>query len=225
MGRPVRWRVVIVDDHERSRARLRAAIRDAGGDVAGEAVRRADAAALVVANQPDVAVVSVGLPDGDGLDAAHEIAAVSPCAVVLLTSHRGDEITRRAVDAGVMAWLAKPLRPAELAPALDLAIARFRELARLRRTLEERKVIERAKGLLMMRLGVAEDEVFRRLRRTAMDTRRPLVEVARAVLLSEMSATTPPHVGQQTRLAHPGRLGYTPGDSMIPPMLDQRCST
>jgi response regulator NasT len=181
----VRWRVVIVDDHERSRARLRAAIWDAGGEVAGEAVRRTGAAAVVAAARPDVAVVAVGLPDGNGLDVAREIAATSPCAVVLLTSHSGADESRRAVDAGVMAWLAKPLRGGELAPALDVAVARFRELAHLRRALEERKVIERAKGLLMTRCRVDEDEAFRRLRRTAMDTRRPLVEVARGVLLAE----------------------------------------
>jgi len=84
-----------------------------------------------------------------------------------------------------MAYLLKPLRSAELAPALDLAIARFTENRQLRQTLEGRKVIERAKGTLMARLGLTEDEAFRRLRRAAMDSRKPMVEIAKALLASE----------------------------------------
>jgi response regulator NasT len=84
-----------------------------------------------------------------------------------------------------MGFLLKPLRPAELAPALDLAIARFEETRQLKQSLEGRKVIERAKGTLMARLGLTEDEAFRRLRRAAMDSRRPMVDIARALLVSE----------------------------------------
>jgi two-component system, response regulator PdtaR len=84
-----------------------------------------------------------------------------------------------------MAYLLKPLRPAELAPALDLAVARFAEMRQLRQTLEERKVIERAKGRLMDRLDLSEEDAFRRLRRAAMNSRRPMVEIARALLVSE----------------------------------------
>jgi two-component system, response regulator PdtaR len=97
-------------------------------------------------------------------------------------------LVARAQAAGVMAYLIKPLRAAELAPALDLAVARFHETSRLRRTLEERKVIERAKGRLMERMNLTEDEAFRRLRRAAMNSRRPMVEVARALLVSESIA-------------------------------------
>ena len=87
-----------------------------------------------------------------------------------------------------MAYLLKPLRAAELAPTLDLAIARFAETRRLRQTLEERKVIERAKGRLMERLNLTEDEAFRRLRRAAMNSRRPMADLARALLVSESIA-------------------------------------
>jgi response regulator NasT len=104
---------------------------------------------------------------------------------VLFTSHTQDDLIARAQAAGVMAYLVKPLRPAELAPALDLAVARFRETRELKQTLEERKVIERAKGRLMDRLRLSEEEAFRRLRRAAMNSRRPMVEIARAVLVSE----------------------------------------
>src|SRR5437867_10757768 len=95
-----------------------------------------------------------------------------------------------------MGYLLKPLRPAELAPALDLAIARFAETRQLKQTLEHRKVIERAKGTLMARLGLTEDEAFKRLRRAAMDSRQPMVEVARALPVSE-SVISGPFPGQR----------------------------
>jgi response regulator NasT len=180
-----RWKVAIVDDHERSRAALRAAIWAAGGEVAIEATRRADTLSAVTKASPDVAVIAVGLADGDGVDAAAEVVAKARCPVVLFTSRTSIELVQRAREAGVIAFLLKPLRAAEVVPTLEIAIARFRENAKLAQALEERKVIERAKGVLMNRLGVSEDEAFKRLRRAAMDGRRPMVEVAQALLVSE----------------------------------------
>jgi AmiR/NasT family two-component response regulator len=181
----LRWRVGIVDDHVPSRADVRAAVAAAGGEVAGEATRAADALAMVSSVRPDVVIFAVGLPDGDGVAAAAAVTSASGCPVVLFTSHSRDELVARAQSAGVMAYLLKPLRPAELAPALDLAVARFAETRQLRQTLEERKVIERAKGRLMDKLNLTEEEAFRRLRRAAMNSRRPMVEIARALLVSE----------------------------------------
>jgi response regulator NasT len=179
-----RWRVAILDDHERSRASLRAAIWAAGGAVVGEAVRCVDALALVRRTSPDVAVFAVGLPDGDGVDVARSVIDAG-CPVVLFTSHTRQDLVDRARAAGVMSFLLKPLRSAELAPVLDLAVARFRETRELRRSLEDRKLIERAKGRLMARYHLSEDEAFHRLRRAAMDSRRPIVDIARALLVSE----------------------------------------
>jgi response regulator NasT len=190
--RAVRWRVAIVDDHERSRAAVRAAVWAAGGEIVGEAHRCADAAPMLERVRPSVAIFAVGLPDSDGIDGAAEVSARGTCPVVLFTSHTDDALVERAREAGAMAYLLKPLRPAELAPALDLAIARWQETRVLRQRLEERKVIERAKGTMMQRHGLSEDEAFRRLRRAAMDTRRPMVEVARAVLVSESVASDVP---------------------------------
>jgi response regulator NasT len=175
----------VIDDHAPSRAAVRAAVAAAGGEVVGEAARCTDALALVREAQPDVALFAAGLPDGDGVDAAGRVVAEGRLPVVLFTSHTSQALVERARTAGVMAFLLKPLREAELAPALDLAVARFAEASDLRRRLEERKVIERAKGRLMTRLGLGEDEAFHRLRRAAMDSRRPMAEVARALLLSE----------------------------------------
>jgi response regulator NasT len=181
----LRWRVGIVDDHVPSRADVRAAVVAAGGEVAGEATRAADALAMVSSVRPDVVIFAVGLPDGDGVAAAAAVTSANGCPVVLFTSHTRDELVARAQSAGVMAYLLKPLRPAELAPALDLAVARFAETRQLRQTLEERKVIERAKGRLMDKLNLTEEEAFRRLRRAAMNRRRPMIEIARALLVSE----------------------------------------
>jgi AmiR/NasT family two-component response regulator len=183
-GEP-RWKVAILDDHERSRAALRAAIWAAGGEVAGEAYRAADALSLIQRTRPHVAIFAVGLPDGDGVAVASDVTAKAGCPVVLFTSHTDDKLTERAREAGVMAYLLKPLRPAELAPALDLAVARFRETQELKQTLEDRKVIERAKGRLMARHALTEEQAFQRLRRAAMDARRPMVDIARAVLVSD----------------------------------------
>jgi AmiR/NasT family two-component response regulator len=186
-----RWRVAILDDHERSRAALRAAIWAAGGEVVGEAVRCADALGLARRTSPDVAVCAVGLPDGDGIEMARQLID-GGCPVVLFTSHTRQELVDRARSAGVMSYLLKPLRPAELAPVLDLAVARFGETRDLRRSLEERKIIERAKGRLMARYQLSEDEAFRRLRRAAMDSRRPMVDIAKALLVSESVASDVP---------------------------------
>ena len=187
-----RWRVLILDDHEPSRAALREAICAAGGDVVAEALRCVDALPLVKESNPDEAIVAVGLPDGDGVETAAHVIATADCPVVLFTSHTGEDLLERAREAGVMAYLLKPLRPAELAPALDLAIARFGEARQLRQTLEGRKVIERAKGTLMARYNLTEEEAFRRLRRAAMDSRRPMVDIARALLVSESVARDVP---------------------------------
>lgn len=190
----VRWRVVVVDDHERSRADVRAAVMAAGGEVAGEATRGAEAVAMINDARPDVAIFAVGLPDGDGVAAAAAVTSTTGCPVVLFTSHTRDDLVARAQAAGVMAYLLKPLRPAELAPSLDLAVARFAETRQLRQTLEERKVIERAKGRIMDRLNLTEDEAFRRLRRAAMNSRRPMVEIARALLVSESVTADLPRI-------------------------------
>jgi response regulator NasT len=182
-----RWRVAIADDHERSRTALRSAIWAAGGAIVGESVRCSDVMAMVRRVSPDVLVCAVGLPDGDGVQAAAHVAEAD-CPVVLYTSHTDEALVERARAAGVMGFLLKPLRPAEVTPVLDLAIARFRDNRQLKQSLEGRKVIERAKGTLMARLGLTEDEAFRRLRRAAMDSRRPMVDIAKALLVSETVA-------------------------------------
>ena len=154
-----------------------------------------DVSHLVDKHRPDAVIMAVGLPDGDGVEAARQVMASGACPGVLLTSHTDFAVSSRAIQAGVLGFLAKPLRPEELGPALDVAVSRFRELSAVRlenetlkRTLETRKLVERAKGILMKRLGLSEPDAFRRIQKTAMDTRKPMSEVAQALLLTEEMA-------------------------------------
>jgi AmiR/NasT family two-component response regulator len=185
-----RWRVVIVDDHAPSRAAVAETVVSQGGQVVGNGSRVEDALRLVERYRPDATVVAVGLSDGDGVEAARQVMARCPCPLVLLTSRTDPDVAARAVEAGVLGFLAKPLRPEELGPALDLAVSRFRELEAVRkenqdlkRKLESRRLVDRAKALLIQRLGLTEAEAHRRLQKAAMDTRRPIAAVAEAVLL------------------------------------------
>lgn len=187
-----RWRVLVVDDHAPSRAALAQAVAQQGGQVVGNGSRAEDLVHLVERHRPDVAVFAVGLPDGDGLDGARTVMSSSPCALVVLTSRTEADVAARAAAAGVLGFLAKPLRQEELGPALDLAVSRFRDLdavrrenLHLKRTLEARKLVDRAKALLIERLGLSEADAYRRLQKTAMDTRRTMGDVAQALLSSQ----------------------------------------
>lgn len=186
-----RWRVVLVDDHAPSRAAVAGAVGSVGGEIVGTGASAAEAPVLVERYRPDVVILAVGLPDGDGVDAAREIMARAPCPVVLLTSRTEATVIQRAREAGVMTFLLKPLRPEELGPALDLAVARFREFDAVRRenedlkkALKTRRLVERAKGLLMEREGLSENQAFRRIQKVSMDSRKCMAEVAEAILLA-----------------------------------------
>jgi two-component system, response regulator PdtaR len=187
-----RWRVLIVDDHPPSRAAAAEAVTGQGGMVVGNGSRVEDVVGLVERHRPDVAVLAVGLIDGDGVEAARLVMASRPCALVLLTSRTDPRVAGWAAEAGVFGFLAKPLRPEELGTALDLAVSRFRELEavrrenqELKRKLESRKLVDRAKAMLIQRFGLPEAEAHRRLQKTAMDTRRTMGDVAQALLLTE----------------------------------------
>lgn len=197
---------VIVDDSVRGRATLRTALEGLGVRVVAEGVNGREAVPLAHAHRPDVLFLAVGLPDLDGISAAAKVMREAPTAIVLLTRHRDRGAIQRATAAGVMAYLLKPLRPDELGPALELAIARFREFATLqrenadlRKAMEARKVVERAKGVLMDREGLSESEAFARIRRRSMEHRVPMSEIARAILVAEeVRAGPPPEVDRQT---------------------------
>ena len=181
----------MVDDHLPTKGAVGEAVTAMGGVVVAEGSSTAEALPLIERHRPDVIILAVGLPDGDGVEVARVVMDRMPSPIVLLTSRTDPGVVERASAAGVMAFLVKPLRSEELAPALDLAVARFREFesirkenADLRKAIESRKLIERAKGLLMERDGLSESEAFRRIQKTSMDTRKSMAEVAEAILLA-----------------------------------------
>jgi response regulator NasT len=142
--------------------------------------------------RPDLVIADVKMPGLDGLDAVEAIQREAPVSVVLVTAHSDPEFVERAQAVGVQAYLVKPVTEKDLGPAIALARRQFeqaqalrKESADLRQALEDRKAIERAKGVVVKRLGVPEEEAFRKLRKFASDRNRKLVEVAQGVLHSE----------------------------------------
>src|ERR1700745_2280276 len=192
-------RVLVIDDHDPSRRNLAGALALSGYEVVGEGASGKAALALVAATTPEIVLMAGGLPDLDGINAARSIMEATPLPIVLLTSHHDAGTIERAKNAGVMGYLIKPLREGELNPAIELAISRFNEFAglqkqneELKKTLEARKVIERAKGILMHRQGLSEAEAFSSIQKKSMDMRKPMAEIAQWIIVSE-------EVGQQKK--------------------------
>jgi response regulator NasT len=186
------YRILIVDDSTSSRAALVEGLRSLSCVIVGEASDAHTGLGLVRRLRPDLVFIAIGLPEIDGIAAARQIMEEAPTPIVILSRHRDAEMIRGATEAGVMTYLIKPLRNEELQPAIELAIGRFHECttlrnenANLKRALEERKVIERAKGILMERAGLTEEEAFVRVRTASMKSRKPMVEIARALLTAE----------------------------------------
>jgi response regulator NasT len=184
-------RVLVIDDHAPSRASLIKALNEKGFGIAGEGASGKGALRLAQSTAPDAVLMSVGLPDIDGISAAETIMEENPLPIVLLTSHYDAATIERAKEAGVMAYLLKPLREEELLPVTELAISRFEEFSSLRKenenlkkTLEARKAIERAKGVLMKQQGLSEPEAFSLIQKKSMDLRKPMAEIAQAIILT-----------------------------------------
>ena len=177
-----RWRVAVLESDASSRTSLRAAVEDAGGTVALEAPLRLDAVDLMRQTRPDVLIMAPSLRGQREPALMPRITAMVDCPAVLYTRDTASAVVKHANRAGVMGFLLKPLRSAELAPTLDLALARFRDLRRLQRARSERPLVDQAKGKLMSDQHLSEEEAFQWLRRHAMDSRQRLGDVARAVL-------------------------------------------
>ena len=180
-----RWRVALLDGDGASRASVRQAVEGAGGIVALEAPLRLDAVVLMRQTHPDVVILAPSLGGRREPALMPRITAALHCPAVLFTRDTGPALVKQANRAGVMGFLLKPLRAAELAPTLDLALARFRELERLQRQHADRPIVDRAKSKIMSDRQLSEDEAFRWMRRQAMDSRQRLGDVARGVLAGE----------------------------------------
>jgi AmiR/NasT family two-component response regulator len=161
----------------------------AGFEVVAEARDGREAVVLAAEHRPDLAVMDVKMPELDGIEAARQMLEQRQIPIVMLTAFSEAALVGRAVDAGVFGYLVKPFRESDLLPAIEAARARHAELqalrdeaGSLRDALEARKLIERAKGLLMEKDGLSEAEAFARLRGASQQTGRPLREVAEAIL-------------------------------------------
>ena len=182
-------RVLIAEDEALIRLDLSEMLAEEGFDVVGQAVDGEQAVTMAAELRPDLVIMDVKMPKKDGIDAAAEIVGEQIAPVVILTAFSQRELIERARDAGAMAYLVKPFSKGDLLPAIELAVARYAETAALRaevadisQRLEARKIIDRAKGLLMTHQKMTEPEAFRWIQRTAMDRRTSMQAVANAVL-------------------------------------------
>ncbi len=184
-------RVVIADDDPIIRMDLREMLSGMNYSVAGEAADGKHAVELARQLNPDLVIMDIRMPELDGIEAARTLTAEEVAPVLLLTAYSEPDLVQRAAQAGVIGYLVKPFREAQLGPAIEVTLARFREfeqvrseLGTVREALEARKAIEKAKGFLMERFGLSEAEAFRRIQKRSMDSRKPMREVAEAVLLA-----------------------------------------
>ena len=182
-------RVVLAEDEAIIRLDLKETLEEEGYDVVGDTGRGDRAVELVGELDPDVVILDVKMPGLDGIEAARCIAASHDTAVVILTAFSQRELIDRAIEVGALAYLVKPFSRSELVPAVEIARARHREMRALTeqaRTmaerLEVRKVLDRAKGVLIDEGGLTEGDAFRFIQVTAMSGRQTMVDVARAVL-------------------------------------------
>ena len=184
-------KILIAEDETIIRLDLRKLLEEAGHEVCAEARDGAEAVELVEVHDPDLAILDVKMPRLDGIEAAKRILEERPIPIVMLTAYGQDELVARAVEAGVFGYLVKPFRETDLLPAIATARARHEELTALREeadsladALAARKAIERAKGILMEKDGLTEQEAFERLRRASQLSGKPLKVVAEALIAS-----------------------------------------
>ena len=189
-------RVLIAEDEALIRLDLKEMLEEEGYAVVGEAADGEEAVALAGGLRPDLVILDVKMPKLDGIAAAEQIAGGRVAPVVILTAFSQRDLVERAREAGAMAYLVKPFQKKDLVPTIEMATSRFAEIVALEQEvgglherLEARKVVERAKGVLMTEHGMTEPEAFRWIQRTAMDRRTTMRAVADAVLAAGFDIT------------------------------------
>lgn len=197
-------RILVADDEEASATALKELLEVIGHQVVGPAADGNEAVRLAGLERPDLAILDLDMPRLSGLDAIERITRARPLPVIVLTAHSEPEYVDRAAQLPVFQYLTKPAAADRLIPAISLACARFREWSllhvrvdELTQKMEERKTVERAKGILMEARGVSEAEAYNLLRRESQKRSRPLFDVARNVVaaggLLRRVAGAPPH--------------------------------
>jgi AmiR/NasT family two-component response regulator len=186
-----RTRVIIADDESIVRTDLKEMLATLNYLVVGEVGDGQSAVNLARELKPDVVLMDIKMPDMDGIEAAKILTEEQIAPVVLLTAYSQKDLVDRAKEAGVVGYLVKPFREADLLPAIEVALARFGEFKQMNQevhdlqdALETRKLVDRAKGILMDVQGLEEQEAFRRIQKMSMNTRKPMKEVAEAIILA-----------------------------------------
>ncbi len=186
MAEPMR--VLVAEDEAIIRMDVVATLAEAGLDVVAEAADGEEAVRLALELEPDVVVMDIKMPKLDGISAAEKITE-KKIPVVLLTAFSQADLVSRAAEAGALAYITKPFKPADLVPAIQIALARNEEIVALEQEildlserLETRKLMDRAKGLLMSKMKLSEPEAFRWIQKASMDRRLSMSQVAKAVI-------------------------------------------
>lgn len=182
-------RLVIADNESIIRLDLREMLEDAGHEVVGEAINGRKAVELTRMHKPDLVIMDIKMPEMDGITAARKIADEKLAPVLLLTAFSQSDIVEKAKDSGVLGYLVKPVKESNLFPAMEIALSRWEEmqgmeeeLGKLKDSLETRKTVDRAKGILMAAHRLSEQEAYRRIQRYAMTKRLSIKEVAEAIV-------------------------------------------
>ncbi|GAB4127023.1 MAG: response regulator [Roseiflexaceae bacterium] len=185
-------RVLVAEDNDLVALTLEEQLKSLGYDVIGIARTGIEATELATRLSPDLVIMDIRMPEMEGTEAAARINNHRPTPILMLTAYTDRETIRKAEVAGALGYLVKPVNEAELSPAINIALARFRELQTLRtqvneleESLEARKLIERAKGILMQRLGLSERDAYERLRQRARDKRAKMKDIAQAIIEAE----------------------------------------
>lgn len=183
------YRVVIGDDEGIIRMDLGEMLREAGHHIVGEAADGVQALALVREKRPDIVLLDIRMPKLDGIHAARMIGYEHIAPVVLLTAYHRQDMVMQAGESGVFGYLVKPISGLQLFPAMEIAIAQFlrqekayQQLQEMNERMETRKVVEQAKGIMIRRLAISEEEAYRRLQQYSMQHRQPLKEVAQLIV-------------------------------------------
>ena len=182
-------RIIVAEDEAIIRMDLVEMLREAGYNVIGEAANGREAISLARHLKPDLAILDVKMPEIDGISAAELIVSEKLAAVLMLTAFSQRELVERARDAGAMAYLVKPFSIGDLTPAIEMALGRYAqiqaleaEVGELGERLEARKLVDRAKGVLMTNLGITEPEAFKWIQKAAMDQRSSMSAISEGVL-------------------------------------------